>query len=308
MAVEIIAGRKRRNRLDHLALMTSMVLMGTAYVGAKFALQTTGPYTTAFFRFLITSLITWPIIVLLKAYQPIQKADIGYLIGHAAFQTTFYFALQYMGLQYTTASNTALIVNTRPIILALIAVIFLKERFSTLQWAAMFFSFLGVLVILQDPLVNTMPNHIFGDSLILLNAVSGAMGIVFAKRLLARYEPFTILVYQCTIGMIGLFPLAMFETGGHLLSGPIAWGPIVFLAIFCTVLAQGLLNVGLVRLPVSTTGAYFFVIPVLNVVFAATLLNEPLTWSLAIGGMMIVTGTYLITTNKQLGKTTSVNP
>ena len=284
----------KAKRGAHIALTVSMVLMGTAYVGAKFALQVTGPFTTAFFRFLIASIIMWPLLFMFKLFKPVRREHVGLLIGHALFQTTLYFSLQYAGLQYTTASNTALITNTRPIILALIAVIFLKEHFSRVQWGALLLSFLGVFIILQDPQANVMPNHLRGDFLILLNALSGALGIVFLKQLLKDYHPFTILVYQATIGMIGLLPLALFETGGQLFSAEIAWGPIIFLAVFCTAMAQVLLNTGVSRLPVSTSGAYFFIIPVLNVVFAYIFLGEPVTWRLVVGGLLILVGTYLI--------------
>ncbi len=284
----------KEQRGAHIALTVSMILMGTAYVGAKFALRVTGPFTTAFFRFLIASLIMWPLLFTFRLFQPVRRQHVGLLIRHALFQTTLYFSLQYAGLQYTTASNTALITNTRPIILALIAVIFLKEHFSRVQWAALLLSFLGVFVILQDPQANVMPNHLRGDFLILLNALSGALGIVFLKQLLKDYHPFTILVYQATIGMLGLLPLALFETSGKLFSSEIAWGPIIFLAVFCTAMAQVLLNTGVSRLPVSTSGAYFFIIPVLNVIFASILLGEPVTWRLIFGGLMILTGTYMI--------------
>src|SRR5450756_2435587 len=60
-----------------------------------------------------------------------------------------------------------------------------------------------------------LPDHLFGDFLIVLNALSGALGVLFGKRLLKEYKPFTVLVYQITIGMIGLLPLALFESGGQ---------------------------------------------------------------------------------------------
>ncbi len=310
MGLEIADEQKTKvQRRAHLALILSMTLMGTAYVGAKFALRGAGPFTTAFFRFLIANLIMWPLLFVFKRYQPIRREHVGLLIRHALFQTTFYFSLQYAGLQYTTASNTALITNSRPIILALIAVFFLKEKFSKVQWGAMLLSFVGVFIILQDPQANPMPNHLRGDFLIFLNAVSGALGMVFLKQLLKHYQPFTILVYQATIGMLGLLPLALYETGGHLFSAEIAWAPILYLAVFCTAAAQVLLNTGVSRLPVSTSGTYFFMIPVLNTIFAYFLLGEPVTWRLALGGMLILGGTYVISNKEKFTfKTRQADP
>lgn len=284
----------------HLSLLSSALLMGTAYVGAKLALQGVGPFTTAFLRFLIACVITWPVLMLTHGLQPIHKEHIGYLIAHGLFQTTFYFGLQYVGLQYTTANNTALIVNTRPIFLVLLAVFIYRERFSFLQWMALLLSFCGVLIVLYNPGTAFMPDHLFGDFLIVLNALSGALGVLFGKRLLKEYKPFTVLVYQITIGMIGLLPLALFESGGQFSLAQVAWGPIIFLAVFSTAIAQSFFNWGLSRLPVSNSGVYFFIIPIVNIILAHFIFGEPVTWLLILGGILIIVGAYFVNNKGQV--------
>lgn len=278
----------------HFSLLGFAILSGSAYVGAKLALKGVGPFSTAFLRFLVACLVTWPVLKLTSGIQPIRKEHYGYLIAHGLFQTTFYFGLQYYGLQFTTANNTALIVNARPIFLALLAVLVYRERFSLLQWMALLLSFCGVVIILYDPAAAFMPNHLFGDFLIVLNALSGALGVLFGKRLLREYPPFTILVYQITIGMLGLLPLALLESGGSISFSRAAWGPIIYLAIFSTAIAQSFFNWGLSRLPVSRSGVYFFVVPVVNIILASMIFREPVTWHLLFGGILIVLGAYLV--------------
>jgi len=285
----------------HLSLTVSALLMGSAYVGAKLALQGVGPFTTAFIRFLIACAITWPVLFLTHGIQRIRNQDLGNLVAHGLFQTTLYFGLQYFGLQFTTANDTALIVNTRPLFLALLAIVFFRERFSFWQWMALLLSFCGVVIILYNPANAFLPNHYFGDFLIVLNALSGALGVLFGKKLLKTYKPFTILVYQITIGMLGLLPFAVLESGSHFSLGEVAWGPIIFLAVFSTAIAQTLFNWGLSKLPVSSTGVYFFIIPVVNIILAHFMFDEPVTWQLILGGLMIVIGAYFV--NNRAAKT-----
>ena len=286
----------------HLSLTISALLMGSAYVGAKLALQGVGPFTTAFLRFLIACAITWPILFLTHGIQHVHKQDIGYLIAHGLFQTTFYFGLQYFGLQFTTADDTALISNTRPIFLALLAIIVYRERFTFWQWMALLLSFGGVLVVLYNPGSALMPSHYFGDFIIVLNALSGALGVLFGKKLLKVYKPFTILVYQITIGAIGLLPLALIESWGHFSPGQVAWGPILFLAVFSTAIAQTFFNWGLSKLPVSSSGVYFFIIPVVNIILAHFIFAEPVTWQLILGGVLIFVGAYFVNDNSRKKK------
>jgi drug/metabolite transporter (DMT)-like permease len=278
----------------HISLLCFALVSGTAYVGAKLALQGVGPFTTAFLRFLIACIICWPILIFTHGVQPVHKSSILSFIAFGLFQTTFYFGLQYVGLQYTTADNTALIVNCRPLFVALFAVIFYKERFTIYQWLAFLLAFFGVLIVLYNPGTAYMPNHLFGDFLIVLNALSGAIGIMFGKKLLKEYKPFTILVYQITVGMLGLLPMALFESGGHISFSQVAWGPIIFLAIFSTAIAQTFFNWGLSRLPVSSTSVYFFIIPVINIILAHFMFNEPITWLLLLGGTLILVGAYFV--------------
>lgn len=283
-------------RLGHIAAISAAAFWGTAYVGAKFAMQSMPPLSAAFYRFLIASLITWPVLWLTGGIKPVPKSTWKDVFGTALFNTTFYFAVQYTGLRFTSASNTALIVNTRPLILAFLAVLLFKERFTLTQWIAMFVAFSGVVLIVQDPAANTaIPNHIWGDLLIVLNAIIGAWGMIFSKRALRVLQPFTLLVYQITIGAIGLLPMAWIESHGTLFDlSQVAWGPILFLAVVCTAIAQMLMNIGLANLPVTITGAYLFLIPIMNTLFAFTLLGEPVTWMLVLGGTLILGGTYLV--------------
>ena len=278
----------------HISLLCFAMVSGTAYVGAKLALQGVGPFTTAFLRFLIACIICWPILLTTHGIQPVSKRNLFLFIAYGLFQTTFYFGLQYVALQYTTANNTALIVNCRPLFVALLAMIIYRERFTLVQWMAFILAFVGVLIVLYNPSTAYLPNHLFGDFLIVLNALSGAIGIIFGKKLLKEYKPFTILVYQITVGMIGLFPLALYESGGHFSPAQVAWGPIIFLAIFTTIIAQTFFNWGLSRLSVSSTGVYFFIIPVINIILAHFMFDEPITWLLLLGGAFILVGAYFV--------------
>ena len=278
----------------HLSLLGFALFSGSAYVGAKLALQGVGPFTTAFLRFVIACIICWPILLVTHGLQPVKKDQVFWLIGHGLFQTTFYFALQYYGLNFTTADNTALIVNTRPLFVALFAAIFFKDRFTLWQWVAFFTAFCGVLIVLYNPGSAYMPNHMLGDSLIVLNAISGAIGIMFGKKLLKDFKPFTLLVYQITIGVVGLLPLALIESRTGFSFSEVAWGPVIFLAVFSTCIAQTFFNWGLQRVPVSNSGVYFFLLPVINIILAHFLFAEPVTWLLLLGGALILGGAYFV--------------
>ena len=281
-----------------VALLAAMTLWGTAYVAAKFALRDLGPMTAAFTRFGLATLITLPILFFVHGWQPIRREYVLALIGSALFQTTFYFALQYSGLRYTSAANTALIVNTRPLVIVLLAQVFLRERLTRKKWLGLLVAFLGVVILIGGPSANLPPEHVWGDFLIVLNALSAGLGILCAKKVLACYNPFTALVYQIALGTLGLLPLALIETNGQIPMGsPTSWSAIMFMAVFCTAIPQVLLNVGLTKMDASQAAPFYFLVPVLNAIIAYYFLSEPITWALAMGGVLILLGNYWASSN-----------
>ena len=285
----------------YAAVLIAMLMYGTTYVAAKFALNDISPITTAFIRFLLASLIAWPILYFTHNIKPIKKEFVWYLIGSGLFQTTFYFALQYTGMRYTTTSNTSLIVNSRPIVLAILGFIFLHEKLNWKQWIGLLIAFGGVALLIGGQNSQLPPIHMYGDFLIVLNAVSGAIGIICAKRTLEYLRPFTAMVYQITIGAIGLLPMALFESGGKIPTASVgAWWSIVYMAIFTTILCQLFLNIGLKSLPASIVAPFYFIVPFINVIVAYFVLHEPITWALAVGGVLIMIGTLF---SNRMGKT-----
>lgn len=57
----------------------------------------------------------------------------------------------YLAIQYTDLSKAAVLYWTNPMFTALISSIWLKEMLSLIDWAAIFISFAGIIVI-QNPL------------------------------------------------------------------------------------------------------------------------------------------------------------
>ncbi len=277
-----------------IALLIAMGLWGTTYVAAQIALRDLGPMMAAFTRFALASVVTWPILLLTHGVQPLVRRFVPALIGSALFQTTLYFALQYTGMRYTTTANTALIVNTRPLVIALLSVFFLREHLARKNWLGLVVAFVGVVVLVGAPNAVLAPDHVWGDFLIGLNALSGALGIICAKRALEYYQPFTALVYQITLGALGLLPLALIETGGQFpMPSVTAWTAIAYMAILCTAIPQALLNVGLTKMRVAQAAPFYYIVPILNIIVAYFVLGESITWALAVGGGLILLGNFL---------------
>jgi drug/metabolite transporter (DMT)-like permease len=275
-------------------------LWATSFLAAKFAVQSIPPLTAAAFRFLIVAAILWSLLWLLRQGQPVSWHDAPLLALTGLFQTTFYFALQYSGLTLTTASTGAILVNTRPIFVALIAILFLCERLGRSETAGILIAFAGVVLItIQSPGAQLTLNsqHVLGDVLLLFNALSGAVGLILTKRVLRKFKPLPALVYTSSFGAAGLLPFAAWElargaTFGSPSAGP--WLALIYQAIFTTVIAHILWNTVLSKVEASWAAVFLYITPVVAIFLSWVVLGEPLTWVLLLGSALVILGTHLV--------------
>lgn len=295
----------KKTEPDRLAIIFAIIaatLFGTAYVAAKFALKELSPFTAATARFMLSTVLLWGMLIVWSGGRPPKphREDWKFLIIVGLFQTTFYFALQYTGLQFTSASNTALIVNTRPIFVALLSIFLLREVLGWQKASGIVIAFTGVFILITKGSLSTFSlsnAHAFGDFLILLNAVSGAIGLIYNKRMLNNnhLQILPIVVYTTTIGTLGLIPLAGYEivTQGFPQGSPTSWGAVIYMAIFCSIVPYLFWFTALSRLEASQTAVFLYFTPIVSVILSFLILGEVLTIYLIIGAVLVLSGAYI---------------
>ena len=280
---------------------SAATLWGASYVAAKYSVGYVPPFTAAAFRFAVVAICSLLLLGLTGKGQRIEPGDWPDLIKVGLFQTSFYFALQYAGIKLTTASNTSVIVNVRPVFAAILSALVLRETLSGRKLVGVLIAFAGVVILSTGGSLGALSlrsSHSLGDFLILLNAISGAIGLVVNKRVLARFRPFPAMVYTQTIGAIGLLPFAVLEVVrlGALPRAPVLpWMMLVFQGLFSTILAHILWNRALASLEASRASVFIYIAPLTTSVLSWLLLHEPLGLPFFVGALLVLLGAYLTT-------------
>jgi drug/metabolite transporter (DMT)-like permease len=221
--------------------------------------------------------------------------------------------LQYAGIKLTTASNTSVIVNVRPVFAAILSAVVLHESLSSRKAAGILLAFLGVFTLSTRGSLaafSLQSENVFGDFLILLNAISGAIGLVVNKRVLAKFRPFPAMVYTQTIGTIGLLPFAAVEIasrGSFPRAPALPWVMLVFQGVFSTILAHIFWNRALARLEASRAAVFIYIAPLTTGILSWLLLRESLGVPFAIGALLVLVGAYLTTSATNGNQTTRSN-
>jgi drug/metabolite transporter (DMT)-like permease len=189
------------------------------------------------------------------------------------------------------AGTAAMLIQVGPLLIALLAALFLGERLTAYVLVGIAVAFCGVAVI---SLANGEggSGDVWGVILTVLAAVTYAIGVVAQKPLTARIPPFELIFLSCLIGIVTSLPFA----GGvaDLVHEPLStWAWIVYLGVFPTAFAfstwaYALKRMGAARLSITT-----FLVPVIAIGLAWVILSEtpqPLAY---LGGALCVVGVLI---------------
>jgi drug/metabolite transporter (DMT)-like permease len=206
------------------------------------------------------------------------------------------------GVGLAPASNAALLSLTLPIATAVIAYLLLGERMTLVRWVSFALAVAGVLQcsgIDWNDLRFASGGVVTGNVLIMLGILGSAFYNVYGKKLLGRFSPLEVLLYSYYAVLVCLVPLTLYLEPGSFHSmmsfGPKVWLGLILLAGFQYFLSMILFLTVLTRLDAVQAGLSNYLIPVFGVLIAAIVLGERLTARMAIGGLVVLGSTLLIT-------------
>lgn len=284
-----------RNFLAYLAVIAAMFSWAISFIWSKEALGFYGPLTILSLRLVLASIVLMAFAKLIGKLQKIQKSDFKYLILLSFFEPFLYFLGETYGLSRVSPTIAAVIIATIPLFLPFVAWYFFKEAITKFKVFGTIFSFIGVLMVVIN---NSMElNADFVGVLLLLVAVFAAVGYTATLNKLAhKYNSFTIVSWQSTLGLVGFLPLMLLIELPETLHTGFIWEgiqPILLLGFFGSILAFAFFTHSIKVLGVTRSGVFSNGIPVLTSLFSFILLGERLLTINYIGILIVVIGLFL---------------
>ncbi|MFQ6085253.1 MAG: DMT family transporter [Candidatus Bathyarchaeia archaeon] len=288
-------------RPSSILMLTIVVfLWGSSFVVIKLGLEEMPPTAIAFLRFLLV-LPIFAIIAYTRHRAIFTTAilrDWKTFVSLGLMGVTLGHVLQNVGLKFTTASNSSLIIASNPIFIALLASMYLKERLSTKQVSGMALAFFGMSVVIMHRegfRFGSNPMGLIGDLLSLGAGISWASYTVFGKDALSRYDALMTTTSSMVYGTIFLFPIALvIEPAWGLPTSIRAWAFLLFLSYLSVGLGYLFWFKALEDASASETGVFLFFIPIVSMSTAYLILGEPVGILLALGAVMVLLGTVIV--------------
>jgi drug/metabolite transporter (DMT)-like permease len=203
--------------------------------------------------------------------------------------------LDFMGLQYVTASLERLILYLNPTLVLLMSVIWLRVRVSARQAAAIALSYVGVLIVFGQELRFEGSNVMLGAALVFASALSYAVYLVASgqvvKRLGALRLTGTATSVACVFAIAQLFALR--EPSAALVPLPVVWLSLAN-AVFTTFAPVLMVMMAIERIGAPLAAQCGMVGPMSTIVLGVWLLGEPFTGWVIVGTLLVLAGVWLL--------------
>lgn len=270
------------------ALLGASFLFGATFVVVKSALESIEPLSFISWRFLIGALL----LATLALPRGVTLWRHGTLAGLALFSG---YALQTLGLEFTTASNSALITGLYVVITPFLVALFSRRAPSPWVIAGAAAAFAGVALLTG---VNGL-NLETGELLTIGCALAFATHIVLLARYAHRHPivPFTTVQLAVTAALAAVSS-SIFESGPGIPDRSV-WGAIALTSVGVTVGAYLLQIWSQTVVGAATAAIVLSAEPVFGVATAWVVLGERLSLQGWLGAGLVVAAIYLVVTRQR---------
>jgi drug/metabolite transporter (DMT)-like permease len=288
---------KDHHRVGHFLMGVVVLTWGINFGLAKSAYQDIPPVLFAAIRFTISGLLIFLLTFWRERSISIRREDLRMVAAVGGLGLGLYQILWSLGLHMTSASNSALILSTQPLLGALYMELVKKEPVGKRQYLGMILALGGVILVILKPTVrlhfslDTLP----GD---LLTLVAGVCAAIFfsawSKPLLKIYSPLRLMGYCMLIGSLVLWLATLFlrQSVAWDQVGVKAWGALGYAIFFSGVVGHTFWYVGIGRIGVTRALVYLYFIPVCAVLFNFSFMGEKIFIQQLLGGGLILWGVH----------------
>ncbi|MGH2858167.1 MAG: DMT family transporter [Solirubrobacteraceae bacterium] len=278
-------------RLAVAAVLLTVCLWASAFVGVRYAGRELSPGALALGRLLVGSLALGGL-VLARREPPVARAGLrGVAICGVMWFGAYNVALN-AAERHVDAGTASLLVNVGPLFIALLAGTILKEGIGRLLLAGCAVSFAGVALIA----IGTSRHGIsagWGAALCIIAAAVYACGVVAQKPALRHGSPLAVTWLACTIGLVCCLPFApsLVQDVSHASAPALLWT--VYLGLAPTAIGFSTWAYALARTDVGRLGSTTYLVPPIAVLLGWMLLSEVPPLIALPGGMLCLAGVGL---------------
>ncbi len=283
--------------------MILVVLFYSGNILTGKAINDLPPFTIAFMRLLFAFLLLAPF-----AWRTAWEYRALFIEKRRPFfwmtitGVTFFNTFIYASLQFTTASNVAVLETAIPAVTILLAALLLREKLGWRQWTGAAVSGAGALVVVTEGAIVTGSGMGWnpGDVLMIGAVLCWSAYSLLVKTYMSHFPAFAAVLVMNGLSVVILLPFIAAEW--FLLGIPEPGVPeavgIAYLAIFPSIIALLLFNKAVGEMGAAKASVFLNLLPVFTMAGAAAWLNEIVRLPHVAGALIVMMGVWMTASSK----------
>jgi drug/metabolite transporter (DMT)-like permease len=286
--------------LPYLAGLAMATIFGLSFMFTKQALETLPAMLLLSCRFVLASLLLtllWGMGLIKLSFKgkPFKQ-----LLMLSFFQPIAYFIFETIGVKLTSSSEAGIMIALIPVVVTILAAIFLDEKPGRVQLVFILASVLGVAFISLMSGSSNSSSHFAGLFCLLGAVLAGSTYSILSRKLSNNYTPVEITFVMMWTGA-AVFSIVAAASGiisGELHKYPAYMStsgtliPILYLGILSSVCAFFMLNYMLSKLPATNSVVFSNLTTVISIAAGVFVRHEAFHWYQLAGGIMIILGVW----------------
>lgn len=271
--MNILRSRQSETNSAISLLIISSVLWGSGFVAVKIGLSYLNPFLFAFIRMGVAGVIQLGVLISLGGLR--RKTLREKSVWALGLLNAMGFTLQFVGMQFTTAAKTALLIDMNVVFVALLSRRFSNESFGLRKQLGVALGIVGAVMITTNGNLSTLTQgQLLGDALVFSSGLIWAGFMVLHKYEQTKHEWNAVELSA----MVMLLTAVLLTPGavlfGSLNAGPITqvgWEWVAYTAIATTVVPYAMWIVAL-RAVTATIAAIVGMVEIVTAMILSSLL------------------------------------
>ena len=227
--------------------------------------------------------------------NPLSKRDVMGIValGFVGYYLSSY--LDFLGLQYITASLERLILYLNPTLVVVLGWLLFKKPIQPIRMLAMAVSYSGVMLVFAHELSFAGSDVVLGSSLVSASALTSGGYLIYSGQLVQRVGAMRLVGWAssvacvcCIVQFLVLRPL----------SAAVVPSEVVWLAalnaLACTVAPVLMVMMAIERIGAALTAQTGMIGPMATIALGVLLLDEPLNVWIGLGTLLVLSGVYIV--------------
>lgn len=227
--------------------------------------------------------------------NPLTRRDVIDIVGLGFVGYYLSSYLDFLGLQYITASLERLILYLNPTLVMLLGWVLYKKPIRPIRILAMGVSYCGVLLVFAHELTLSGANVALGGVLILASAISYAVYLLYSGELVKRIGSLRLVGWATSVACVCCIAqfLLLRPLSAAAVPVEVLWLGVLN-AVVCTVAPVLMVMMAIERIGAALTAQTGMIGPMSTIALGVLLLDEPLNLCIGVGTLLVLSGVFIV--------------